>query len=274
MLAAQADNAPVLISGGNGTGKGAIACWLHFNGPRSTKPLIVTNHSSPLCNDLLRAQGGSIIINEIGGYPFTEQKILLQLLITRSIPHPENHHLKMLMNVRVMATTSQALECRAQGGLFNLDLLEKLNVFRLEMPPLSKRHDEFNDIASGILHEITRELHKEHIRKISEPAFEKLRDYEWPGNLRELRNVLRIAVISCTEDQLEKNDLPNFGQDRINFRATREQFEKIYILELLKTFNWQIDETCRMTRMDRTALLGKIKQYGISLEEVSASNRL
>lgn len=262
MLAAQADTAPVLISGASGTGKGAIARWIHGNSPRAARALVTANQDVPLMGQIPPAQGGTFLINEIGEFPRSEQQQLLNFLKTRSVPHGET---RMLVNVRIIATTSQALEGRAQGGLFNAELLAKLNVFRIEMPPLSKRADEFDDIAIGIVGEIARELHKEHLRSLSVEAWTRLRGYDWPGNLRELRNVLRLAVVAAKGDRVEGTDLPEFGHDRIDFRATREQFEKLYILELLKTFDYQIEKTCRMTRMDKNTLLAKIDQYGIIL---------
>jgi two-component system response regulator HydG len=172
----------------------------------------------------------------------------------------------MLLNVRIIATTDQALDARAQGGLFNKELLEKLNVFRLEMPPLKKRDDEFEDIALGIVSEITRELHKEHIRQLDQAAWDRIRAYDWPGNIRELRNVLRVAIIACQQGQITEADLPDFGHDKVDFHATREMFEKSYLLEILKTFNWDIDQTCRMSKMDKTTLLNKIQKYGLSAQ--------
>ena len=265
MLAAQADTAPALICGASGTGKGGICRWIHANGPRATRPLIHTNPKLPLISQLPQAQGGTLVIDEIGNLPLGEQKALLNFLKTRSIVHPESG-MPMLLNVRIIVTTSQGLEGRAQGGLFNGELLEKLNVFRIEMPALSKRGEEFDDIVTGIVGEITRELHKEHLRGLKAETWERLRAYDWPGNLRELRNVLRLAVVAAKGDRIEAEDLPAFGHDRIDFRATREQFEKIYILELLKTFDWQIEKTCRMTRMDKNTLLTKMSQYGIPLD--------
>jgi DNA-binding NtrC family response regulator len=195
-----------------------------------------------------------------------EQKAILSFLKTKSIPNPDGSPTRMLLNVRIIATTDQTLEGRAQGGLFNTELLEKLNVFRIEMPPLSKRAEEFEDIALGIIGEITRELHKEYVKGLSSDALQALRSYDWPGNLRELRNVLRLAVVAAQNDRIELGDLPEFGHDRIDFRATREQFEKIYILELLKTYDWEVEKTCRMSRMDQATLVSKIKKYGIELE--------
>lgn len=263
MLAAQADTAPVLISGASGTGKGAICRWIHANSPRATRPLIQANPQKSLLQQIRPAQGGTFVIDEISEYPLAEQKLLLGFIKTKSVPHPENESMPILLNVRIMATTSHALENRAQGGLFNSELLSKLTTFRIEMPPLSKRAEEFDDIVMGIVGEITRELHKEHLKEIAPSTWEHLRDYTWPGNLRELRNVLRLAVLTAKGDQIEAVDLPDFGPERVDFRATREQFEKIYIMELLKTFDWQIDKTCRMTRMDKDTLLTKMSQYGI-----------
>lgn len=271
LLAAQADSAPALIYGASGTGKGAIAYWIHSNGPRAAHIFLMANQEKPLVGQILEAQGGTLIIPEMGEWPLSEQKILLGYLKTKSVPCPGNVHMPMIANVRIIGTTSQALEGRAQGGLFNIELLEKLNVFRIEMPPLSKRVDEFDDIVLGIIGEITRELHKDHLRTLSTDVWKRLRSYDWPGNLRELRNVLRLAAAASKGDQIELSDLPDFGSARIDFRATREQFEKTYILELLKTFNWEIDKTCKMTRIDKNTLLSKIKHYGIAVERLSIS---
>ena len=183
---------------------------------------------------------------------------------------PEHPEMPRIANVRIIGTTSQILDNRAQAGLFNVELLEKMNFFRIEMPPLSQRKDEFEDIALGLVKEIARELQKDHLRFVAPLVWEKLKSYDWPGNLRELRNVLRFAVISAKGDRIEVEDLPDFHSSSIDFRSTREEFEKTYILELLKTFNWEIDRTCKMTHIDKNILLNKIKTYGISLENKSS----
>lgn len=270
LMAAQTDSAPVLIHGGSGSGKSAIAKWIHNNSARSGRPLLIATRDFPLSEQLVRAQGGTLVIPEIGSWPLAEQKTLLNFINTRSVPHPQSSHetsgtpMRMLLNVRVMATSSYSLEGRSQGGLFNPDLLDKLNVFRIEMPPLSSRQDEFEDIVMGILGEITRELHREHIRGFSPDTWLRLKTYAWPGNLRELRNVLKMSILKTQSDQIQIADLPDFGQHRTDFRSTREEFERFYIQELLKTYDWQIEKTCEMSRIDRTTLLGKMKKYGIS----------
>jgi DNA-binding NtrC family response regulator len=270
MLAAQADTAPALISGASGTGKGAIARWIHSNSPRAAHPFVNASRDRSFVSQVAEAQGGTLVVPDIGEWPLGEQRAILNFLKSKSVPHAANPSMPMLLNVRLIATTDQVLEGRAQGGLFNPELLARLNVFRIEMPPLVRRMEEFEDITLGILGEITRELHKAYLRTISPTAWEALRAYEWPGNLRELRNVLRMAVVSARGDQIETHDLPAFGSDRIDFRATREQFEKIYLLELLRTFDWEVDRTCQMARMDRTTLLAKMQQYGIDPSQESA----
>ena len=266
ILATQADSAAVLICGASGTGKGAIAKWIHQNGPRAGFPFIEANHDNPLVKQIPQAQGGTLVVPELAEWPLSEQMALLQFLKTKSIGHPGQSSLPMLANIRVIATSAPTIDARAHGGLFNPELLEALNVFRIETPALSERIEEFDDIVLSLLHEICHDVHKEHLRSITREAWSQLRGYDWPGNIRELRNVLKIAVLAAKGDEIEARDLPDFGHDRIDFRATREQFEKIYLMELLKTFDWQIDRTCRMARMDKDALLAKITQYGIQLE--------
>ena len=235
LLAAQADSAPVLIYGATGTGKGAIASWIHSNGPRTSLTCITAQPSIPLTSQILDSKNGTLVVPEIGDWPLSDQTDLLLYLRTKSVPHPQNH-MPMIARARIIGTTSQPLEGKAQGGMFNRDLLEKFNDFRIEMPPLSKRVEEFEDIVVGLTGEITRELHKEHLRDLSPLAWQSLRAYDWPGNIRELRNVLRLAVAASKGSRIETFDLPDFGYSRIDFRTTREQFEKIYITELLKTF--------------------------------------
>ncbi|MBY0470281.1 sigma 54-interacting transcriptional regulator [bacterium] len=266
VLAAQADDAPVLISGSSGTGKGAMARWIHANGPRAIYPFIVADRDKPLVQQMAQAQGGTFMVSDLGERPLGEQMVLLNFLNTRSVPSDEGQ-MPRLLNVRIIATTDQDLEGRASGGLFNSSLFEKFGNYKIEMPALTERSDEFEDLVYGVMTEITRELHKEHLRGFTSAAWAKLRGYEWPGNLRELRNVLRMAIVSAKGDEILDSDLPDLGNETIDFRATREEFEKIYLLELLKSYDWQIDKTCRASHLDEQTLMAKIQKYGISADK-------
>ena len=263
MLAAQADSAPVLISGGSGTGKGAIARWIHEGSPRSAKPCLTANRMSPIAEQLPAAQGGTLIVPELGEWPLVEQRVLAGFLRTRTIENPDGSDTRRLLNVRIIANSSQNLEGRAQGGLFSPELLERVGVFRIDMPSLVRRRDEFDDIVLGVLGEIVRELHKEYLRALSPEAWDRLRLYEWPGNIRELRNVLRLAVLTAPGDQIESTDLPDFGADRIDFRATREHFERIYLAELLKTVDGDLERTSQLSRLDPATLRRKLEAYAL-----------
>ena len=266
LSAAQADEEPVLVIGGSGTGKGALAKWIHQNSPRAALPCLISTRERTLAEQIRDSNGGTLILDDITNYPVSEQLVLLNFLKTKSVPHPQKDRgpaVPMIVNVRIIATSVPQIESRARAGMFNDELLLRLSKNRIEMPALADREDEFEDIAMGILQEITHELHKEYIRGFSEVVWRKLREYDWPGNLRELRNVLRMAAVSCETERVEVKDLPDFGHDKINFQATRSEFEKIYLSELLKSFQHDLDKVARAARMERIILLEKLKRHGL-----------
>ena len=266
LSAAQAEDEPVLVIGGTGTGKGALAKWIHKNSPRAAQACELATRDRPLAEQIRACNGGTLIIDDITNYPVSEQMVILNFLKTRAIPQPQRGgapSVPMIANVRLIATAVPQIDTRARAGMFNDELLLRLSKNRIEMPNLAEREDEFEDIAMGILQEITQELHKEYIKGFSEAAWRKLREYDWPGNLRELRNVLRMASVSCATERVEMKDLPDFGHDKINFQATRSEFEKIYLSELLKSFNHDLDKTARAARMERVILMEKLKLHGL-----------
>jgi two-component system response regulator HydG len=265
LAAAQADDEPVLVIGGTGTGKGALAKWIHQNSPRAAQPLKIATRERTLSEQIRECNGGTIVIDDILNYPVSEQLVVLNFLKTRAVPQGNKNGptVPMIANVRVIATAFPQIDSRARAGMFNDELLLRLSKNRIEMPNLSERDDEFEDITLGILQEITQELHKEYIKGFNEGAWRKLKDYDWPGNLRELRNVLRMACVNCDSERVELKHLPDFGHDKINFQATRSEFERIYLSELLKSFNHDLEKTARAARMERVILLEKLKLLGL-----------
>jgi DNA-binding NtrC family response regulator len=265
LAAAQAEDEPVLIIGGTGTGKGALANWIHKNSPRAAQTCIIATRERTLAEQIRECNGGTLIVDDIVNYPMAEQMAILNFLKTRAVHQPQKGMpaVPMIANVRIIATAAPQIDSRARAGMFNDELLLRLSKNRIEMPNLSERLNEFEDIAMGILQEITQELHKEYIKGFSETAWRKLRDYDWPGNLRELRNVLRMATVACESERVEIKDLPDFGHDKINFQATRSEFERIYLSELLKSFNHDLDKVARAARMERVVLLEKLKLLGL-----------
>lgn len=279
LLAAQSDSTPVLLTGQSGTGKSALARWIHQNGPRASKVLVEATHATPplgvaigrpaisgqkrmptpLATLLAAAQGGTLVVHEVGEWPLAEQKVLLQFVKTKSV----SADVTTLLNVRVIATTSQGLEGRAQGGLFNPELFERLSALTVDMPALAQRPDEFEEIVLGLRDELGRGLHKEFVTQVSDEAWAKLRAYDWPGNLRELRNVLSVAMARASTQTLEARDLPDFGPTNETFRGSRAEFEKIYLLEVLKSAGDQVEVAAGLARMDRQAFEQQLKLHGI-----------
>lgn len=260
LAAAQADDEPVLVIGGAGTGKGALAKWIHQNSPRAALPFTTASRERTLAEQIRECKGGTLFIDDIANYPMSEQIVLLNFLKTKAVSIGS---VPAIVNVRIITTSVPQIDSRARAGMFNDELLLRLSKNRIEMPNLANRTEEFEDIAMGILQEITHELHKDYIKGFSEQVWRKLRDYDWPGNLRELRNVLRMAVVSCDNERIEMKCLPDFGHDKINFQATRSEFEKIYLSELLKSFNHDLDKVARAGRMEKVTLLEKLKRLGL-----------
>jgi len=252
-LDAAAKNAqsPVLISGAPGTGKGQIARWIHLHGPRASKPMVIAHHRYSLAKQILEAETGSLILQEVGEWPLADQKKLLE-------------HLATGQGARIIASTDQNLEKRAQAQLFNSQLLAVLSKSRMEMPALSKRTHEFEQITHVLIAELAREVGKIAPRLSSE-AWNKLKSYDWPGNLRELRNVLKVALTTFKAGQLEESDIPQFGYDRLEFHATRESFEKTYIQELFRTCDGNLQKASELSGMPPSVIAAKAEKYGIKV---------
>jgi DNA-binding NtrC family response regulator len=265
MQAALSDQLPALILGSSGTGKGAIAKWIHRNSPRALKPFVTARLETPLYEQLPLAREGTLLVPEITEFPLGEQLRLLEFLKNKTIPHPHSSSLRMLVPCRVIATSSHGIEKRAEAGLFNAELLAELSAFRIEMPDLALRSEEFEDIALGIFSEITHELGKDYLRTISAETLVQLLDYHWPGNLRELRNVLRIAVLTATGERIEARDLPDFKRERVDFRASRDQFERVYFTELMRNAGGDLKRAAESTRMEPETLRARLQALQIQV---------
>lgn len=240
---------PVLISGAPGTGKGQIARWIHLHGPRASRPMVIAHHRHALSRQILEAGDGSLILQEIGEWPLADQRAVLA-------------HLRSGQGARIIASTDQNLEKRSQAGFFVAELLTLLSRHRIEMPALSRRRDEFRTITAGLVAELSREISRE-APGVSDAAWTKLEAYDWPGNLRELRNVLKIALTTCQGGQLEEADFPQFGYDRTEFHATREAFERTYLEELLRACQGDVSRAAELSGMPESAIQAKAKKYGL-----------
>ncbi|MFN8998046.1 MAG: nitrogen regulation protein NR(I), partial [Betaproteobacteria bacterium] len=228
-------HATVLINGESGTGKELVARALHRHSPRAPKPFIAIN-TAAIPKDLLeselfghergaftgaqsmrrgrfeQAEGGTLFLDEIGDMPPDLQTRLLRVLSDGQFYRVGGHQ-PIKANVRIIAATHQDLEERVRNGLFREDLFHRLNVIRLRLPALRERREDIPLLARHFLASSARELGVE-AKRLSEPALKYLAALDWPGNVRQLENVVERAVVLSTADTLDTQDLPSLGSGR------------------------------------------------------------
>ncbi len=231
-LAAPTD-ATILLLGETGTGKELIARAIHYNSPRRNGPLVVVNCAAIpealLESDLFghergaftgasqrkvgrftAAHGGTIFLDEIGELPLTIQAKILRVIQFKEF-EPLGSHQTQKVDVRLIAATNRSLLAEVREGRFREDLYYRLNVVSLTLPPLRQRVEDIPALANHFLTYYCKKNHRE-IREIEPEALAHLQAYDWPGNIRELENVMERAVIFCTEETLGLKHLPEIIQ--------------------------------------------------------------
>ena len=221
--------ATILLSGESGTGKTVLARAIHANSPQKENAFVTVSCPS-LSRELLeselfghvkgaftgaiadkggkvaRADAGTLFLDEIGELPLEVQPKLLRLLQEKEYERVGESKTRQA-NVRVIAATNRNLEKAVQDGRFREDLYYRLNVIAIQMPPLRERLEDVMPIAESYLRFFSGQCGKP-LKGFSIEAVRALRHYSWPGNLRELRNVIERAVILAGSDQLDLPDLP------------------------------------------------------------------
>ena len=218
----------VLITGESGTGKELVARALHRQSNRNTGPFIAVNcaaltatlleselfgHTRGAFTDarsarkglFLQAEGGTLLLDEIGDFPLTLQPKLLRALEERSL-RPVGGDTEIPFNVRVISTTNRDLESAIEDKLFREDLYFRINVIQIELPALRERGTDILLLAQHFIEQFAIRTDKR-VSGISNAAAEKLLDYAWPGNVRELRNAIERAVALTQYEKLIVEDL-------------------------------------------------------------------
>ena len=186
-------------------------------------------------------------------------------------PHP------LRVNIRVIAATNRDLERAVERREFRQDLYYRLKGIAIHLPPLRDRVDDIPLLAYHFLAKYRRDRKAE---RIDPQALKALQAYKWPGNIRELEHVIEYALSMAEQESIQITDLPEeFVKrvaDRVSspdswanapFSKAKEEFEKIYITQILKESNWNISEASRKAQMFRQNLQQKIRKYGIKVEE-------
>jgi len=220
------------------------------------------------------ADGGTLFLDEIGDLPLRLQAKLLRVLEDKEF-YPLGSRRTSRVDVRIIAATNQGLEKLVEEKQFRNDLFYRLNVIRLELPPLRERRGDVPLLIEHIFSRLSG-AKETRARRISEKAMEILLNYEYPGNIRELENILGHALIICRGESIEPSDLPISLQKSVPRAKVPEELftspespsrysEKQRILEMLEQCDWHRGRTASELQMDRTTLWRKMKKYNLSL---------
>ena len=246
------NDATVLILGETGTGKELIARAIHEHSRRRDKPLVRVNctsipkelfeseffgHAKGAFTGAIRdragrfevAAGGTLFLDEVGEIPLELQSKLLRVLQEKSYERVGEERTRHT-NVRIVAATNRDLKTEAAAGRFREDLYYRLNVFPLKVAPLRERKEDIPLLATHFVELSAKELGWPKPR-LTRPGIETLQDYDWPGNIRELRNVIERAVISARGGALEFDLLGNGPDPTVGKRADVNQPEPEYLTE-------------------------------------------
>lgn len=286
----------VLIYGPLGSGKETIAHSIHAQSQRADKPFIVTSCSllnpksieeilfgsiSNKSTGLLeKANSGTILFDEIGDLPIKIQTQILRFIYEGFYKKIDSDN-KFTSDVRIICTTSKDLEVESKNGNFRSDLFHRLNVISIVIPPLNKRPEDIRLLCNYFIKNSQYYNNKSIL--ISEDAYAIFESYSWPGNIRQLRNLIdRILIMHG--DNLEKiiidasklpQDMGEINSDNtqqksdvlaLPIKDAREIFEKNYLVSQIKRFNGNISKVALFVGMERTALYRKLKSLDISTE--------
>ena len=286
----------VLILGESGTGKEFVARKIHAESSRANKPFVAVDcgalpkdlaaseffghikgsFTSAVANktgQFVEANKGTLFLDEIGNLSYEIQIQLLRAIQERKVK-PVGGNKEIAVDVRLITATNEDLRLAVQKGTFREDLYHRLNEFAIEVPNLSSRGDDLTIFAQYFLKEANRELHRQ-VEDFDSQVIDTFKAYSWPGNFRELRNVVRRAVLLCDNNRIALNTLPrvmientkeqvnNAGEDSNNLKSLKDKLEKQKILAALEKTRYNKSKAAELLQIDRKTLYNKLKQFGI-----------
>ena len=288
MVAAVANtDATVMIRGESGTGKELVARAIHSNSARRYAPIISVNcgavaeslleselfghekgaftgASARRKGKLERANKGTVFFDEIGTIGPKMQVELLRVLESKRFTRVGGET-PIDVDFRVISATNRDLEAAVADGSFREDLYFRLNVFTISIPPLRERNEDIEPLASYFVTRIARSMSRP-INSISKEGIQMMQSYDWPGNIRELRNVIERAIVLCKGDTIEASDLSfpfTFRSKQQADGDSLEDVEKAHVKRVLDRSSWNISQAAKLLNIDRTTLYSKIKKYNL-----------
>ena len=285
-----ASDSPVLLQGETGSGKGVLARWVHDASPRADEPFVDLNCAG-LSRELLESelfgyergaftgavtakqgllevgQHGTVFLDEVGDMDLLVQAKLLKVVEEKTFRRLGDVRDRKL-DVRLICATHRDLSAQAREGRFRSDLYFRISTFRLDLPPLRERTDDIEALATHFIDVLSRDLGKPKPR-LSPASVAALRRYAWPGNIREMRNVVERAlllgddtVIEPANLRFEANPAPSTGT-AVDTSLTIADLEKKHILSVLEEEEGRVDSSAQRLGISRSSLYQKIKVYGI-----------
>jgi len=291
----------VLITGESGTGKELVAQAIHYNSPRQEKRFVAINCGA-LPESLLEselfgsrkgaftgatenrqglleaADGGTLFLDEVGNLPMNVQKTLLRFLQEQEFLRiGETNPTKV--DVRVLSATNSDLRAEVENGSFREDLYYRLNVVNLHLPPLRERREDIPLLAAHFI-KCQNEKFGTAITGLSPEAYRAACDFDWPGNIRQLRNVIEGSTAIETSDTITLPALAQFidvasspseeeGISESEYAAALARFETDYLKELLRKTGGNIEAAAREAGMNMATIYRKLKKYDIRKENLS-----
>ena len=283
-------DAPVLLQGETGSGKGVMARWLHANSPRKDEAFVDLNCAG-LSLELVEselfghrrgaftgavtskpgllevAHRGTLFLDEIGDLELGVQPKLLKALEEGSFRRVGDHASRSA-DVRLIAATHKNLGAMVEQEKFRGDLLFRINTLVLELPPLRERDEDLRVIAEVLLLQLARKTGRV-APSLTAEALEILRAYHWPGNVRELRNVLERALLFCKTDSLDRKALRfdrSLDPEDKAHSLSLEEVERRHIASVLRSSQGNVEKAAEVLVLSRSALYVKLKKYGIKAE--------
>jgi DNA-binding NtrC family response regulator len=275
----------VLVRGETGTGKELVAELLHMNGNRASKPFLCLNTAaipdallenelfghergaftgalSSQVGKLASAHGGTVFFDEIGEISPTVQAKLLRAIENKAIYRLGGTRSTQI-DIRIIAATNDNLERAAAEGRFRKDLYYRLNVVRVDLPPLRERVDDIPLLINHYLNHFNRELGRS-IRGLSPRAMQVLSSYYWPGNVRELRNVIEALLVNLSPETTGIVDVPPEVMRQLTFAVGASTSERERLLNALAATNWNKSRAASQLRCSRMTIYRKIHQYKLA----------
>jgi DNA-binding NtrC family response regulator len=289
----------VLISGASGTGKELIASAIHYNSSRGDKPMVVINCGA-IPEELLEselfghekgaftgayknrtgrfemANGGTFFLDEIGEMSPSLQVKLLRVLQEQKFEKVGGTK-TIHVDVRIIAATNKNLTISINKGKFREDLYYRLNVIPIKVPPLKQRKSDIPLLIDYFMKKFRSEK-QNLIKEFSNEALEDMMGFDWPGNVREVENVIKRLTILCDNEIVQVDDLPEHIQRKtrslqpdeedildkdLNLNEAVKDYEKRLILDALEKSNWVKTKAAKLLNINRTTLVEKIKKQNL-----------